>query len=162
MATRVIRIDDDRTRFRLLQYVFSVRVVPLRLEPLSIGWALPTIPAEDAALHKWRASAGCGLFGRTQERYTVLVHNGVMKVAEKPVRQSVSLPPRLAKQVGSMAKSRKLSKNRMLLELIENGIDAEKRKQQEFFALAERFRNEQDPEAANRLGDELGRMVFGG
>jgi hypothetical protein len=29
----------------------------------------------------------------------------------------------------------------------ENGIDAEKRKQQQFFALAERFPNEQDPEA---------------
>ena len=94
--------------------------------------------------------------------YTVLVHNGVMKMAEKAVRQSVSLPAKLAKQVGSMARSRKLSKNRMLLELIENGIDADKRKQQQFFALAERFRNEQDPEAANRLGDELGRMVFGG
>src|SRR5204863_3985195 len=65
-----------------------------------------------------------------------------MKMAEKAVRQSVSLPPKLAKQVGSMAKSRKLSKNRMLLELIENGIDAEKRKQREFFSLAERFRNE--------------------
>ena len=101
--------------------------------------------------------------GRHADRsYTILVHNGVMKVAEKPVRQSVSLPPRLARQVGSMAKSRKLSKNRLLLELIENGIEAEKRKQQQFFALAERFRNEQDPEAANRLGDELGRMVFGG
>ena len=35
-----------------------------------------------------------------------------------------------------MAKSRKLGKNRMLLELIENEIDAEKRKQQQFFALA--------------------------
>ena len=93
---------------------------------------------------------------------TSLVHNGVMKVVEKAVRQSMSLPPGLAKQVGSMAKRRKLSKNRMLLELIENGIDAEKRKQQQFIALAERFRNEQDPEAANRLGDELGRMVFGG
>jgi hypothetical protein len=85
-----------------------------------------------------------------------------MKVAEKAVRQSVSLPSRLAKQVGSMAKSRKLSKNRMLLELIENGIDAEARKQEQFFALAERFRNEKDPAEANRLGDELGRMVFGG
>ena len=94
--------------------------------------------------------------------YTILVQTGVMKSAEKAVRQSVSLPLRLAKQVGSMAKSRKLSKNRMLLELIENGIGAEKQKQQQFFALAERFRNEQDPEAANRLGDELGRMVFGG
>jgi hypothetical protein len=85
-----------------------------------------------------------------------------MKVAEKAVRQSVTLPPKLAKQVGSMAKRRKLSKNRMLLELIENGIEAEKRKQQQFLALAERFRSEQDPEVANRLGNELGRMVFGG
>ena len=94
--------------------------------------------------------------------YTIVVHNGVMKMSQKVVRQSVSLPPTLAKQVGSMAKSRKLSKNRMLVELIENGISAEKRKQQQFLALAERFRKEQDPEVASRLGDELGRMVFGG
>jgi hypothetical protein len=50
----------------------------------------------------------------------------------------------------------------MLVELIENGIEAEKRKQQEFFELAERFRNTTDPREAKRLGDELGRMVFGG
>ena len=64
-------------------------------------------------------------------------------------------------QVFSLAKIRKLSSNRMLVELIENGIEAEKRKQQEFFKLAERFRNATDPEEAKRLGDELGRMVFG-
>jgi metal-responsive CopG/Arc/MetJ family transcriptional regulator len=86
----------------------------------------------------------------------------MVMMSEKVVRQSVSLPARLAKQVGSMAKNRKLSRNRLLVELIENGMDAEKRKQQQFFALAERFRNEKDPEKANRLGDELGRMVFGG
>lgn len=84
-----------------------------------------------------------------------------MKAAEKAVRQSVSLPPGLAKQVGSMAKRRRLSKNRMLLELIESGIDVQMRKQERFFALAERFRKEEDPEAAKHLGDELGRMVFG-
>ncbi|MDQ2844257.1 MAG: hypothetical protein M3Y72_25095 [Acidobacteriota bacterium] len=60
------------------------------------------------------------------------------------------------------AKTRRLSANRRLLELIEDGIDAEKRKEREFFALAERFRNENDPEIAKRLGDQLGRMVFGG
>jgi hypothetical protein len=85
-----------------------------------------------------------------------------MGIAEKAVRQSVSMPPKLAKQVRTMAKSRKLSANRMLLELIENGIDAEKRKHQQFVDLAERFRNEKNPEEAQRLGDELGRMVFGG
>jgi hypothetical protein len=50
----------------------------------------------------------------------------------------------------------------MLVELIENGIEAEKRKQQECFALAEQFRSAADPEEAKRLGDALGRMVFGG
>jgi hypothetical protein len=50
----------------------------------------------------------------------------------------------------------------MLIELIENGIEAEKRKQQEFFELAGIFRTAKDPEEAKRLGDELGRIVFGG
>ncbi len=95
-------------------------------------------------------------------RRTNLVHNGDMRAAEKTVRQSVSLPAKLAAQARSMAKIRRLSVNRMLLELIEGGIEAEKRKQQEFFDLAERFRNESDPETAKRLGDQLGRMVFGG
>lgn len=80
----------------------------------------------------------------------------------KSTRQSVSLPAKTAAQVRSMAKSRRLSTTRMLLELIENGIEAEKRKQQEFFELAERFRNEADPQEAKRLGDQLGRLVFGG
>jgi hypothetical protein len=49
----------------------------------------------------------------------------------------------------------------MLLELIENGMEAEKRKQQEFFGLAERFRSATDPEEVKRLGEQMGRMVFG-
>jgi hypothetical protein len=61
-----------------------------------------------------------------------------------------------------MAKTRRLSANRMIIELIENGIEAEQRKQQEFFELAERFRGATDPKDVKRLGDELGRMVFGG
>jgi hypothetical protein len=50
----------------------------------------------------------------------------------------------------------------MLVEPIENGIETKKRKQQEFFALAERFRHEKNPETAKRLGEQLGQMVFGG
>ncbi|HXM98934.1 MAG TPA: hypothetical protein VN982_10695 [Candidatus Dormibacteraeota bacterium] len=84
-----------------------------------------------------------------------------MKNQLKSVRQSVSLPAKTAAQVRNLAKTRRLSSNRMLVELIENGIEAEKRKQQEFFELAERFRNASDPEEAKRLGDALGRMVFG-
>lgn len=84
-----------------------------------------------------------------------------MKSAHKTVRQSVSLPVKVAAQVRTLAKTRRLSSNRMLVELIENGIDAQKRKQQKFFQLAKLFREAGDPEEAKRLGDELGRMVFG-
>lgn len=84
-----------------------------------------------------------------------------MRAQAKSVRQSISLPAKTATEVRAMAKSRRLSATRMLLELIENGIEAEKRKQQEFFELAERFRSASDPEEAKRLGDQLGRMVFG-
>ena len=84
-----------------------------------------------------------------------------MKRQGKAVRQSVSLPAKTAAQVRSLARTRKVSSNRMLVELIENGIEAEKRKEQEFFELAEQFRNAADPEEAKRLGEALGRMVFG-
>lgn len=45
----------------------------------------------------------------------------------------------------------------MLVELIENGIEGEKRKQQEFFELAERFRNAADPAEAIGKGEQQGR-----
>jgi hypothetical protein len=59
-----------------------------------------------------------------------------------------------------MAKSQRLSDNRVLVELIELGIEARKQKEKAFFELAERFRNASDPAEAKRLGDELGRLVF--
>ena len=85
-----------------------------------------------------------------------------MRTANKTVRRSVSLPVNVAAQVRTLAKRRRLSANRMIVELIENGMEAEKRKQQEFLELAGRFRGANDPEEAKRLGDQLGRMVFGG
>jgi len=93
---------------------------------------------------------------------TVLVHTGAVRPAKKTVLQSVSLPGNVAAQVRRMAKTRPVSSKRMLVELIETGIEAEKRKQQKFFELAELFRSAADPKEARRLGDELGRMVFDG
>ena len=49
----------------------------------------------------------------------------------------------------------------MLLELIENGMEAEGRKQQEFLDLAQRFRSATNPQEVKRLGDQMGRMIFG-
>ena len=79
----------------------------------------------------------------------------------KHVRRSITLPPRIAKQVETIAKQRDLSDNRVLVELIEQGIQAAKQKEKEFFQLAERFRAASDPEQVKQLGNELGRFVFG-
>ncbi len=79
----------------------------------------------------------------------------------KTVRRSVSLPAQVAKQVEGIAKRRRLSDNRVLVELIEEGIAAAKQREEDFFQLAEKFRKAQDPEEVKRLGDEMGRFVFG-
>ena len=79
----------------------------------------------------------------------------------KQVRRSVTLPASIAKQVESIANRRRLSDNRVLVELVELGIEASKRKEQAFFELAERFRASKDPAESKQLGDDLGRFVFG-
>jgi len=79
----------------------------------------------------------------------------------KHVRRSVTLPAPVAKQVESIANRRRLSDNRVLVELIELGIEASKQKEKAFFELAERFRASTEPAESKRLGDELGRFVFG-
>ena len=79
----------------------------------------------------------------------------------KHVRRSVTLPPKIAKQVETLAKQRDLSDNRVLVELIEQGIEARQQKEKAFFQLAERFRAANEPEQVKQLGDQLGRFVFG-
>jgi predicted transcriptional regulator len=100
------------------------------------------------------------------EAYTKMVYTDVMRVAKREnarrVRRSVTLPPEVARQVDRMAKQRRLSDNRVLVELIEHGIEARKQREKAFVELAERFRAASDPEQVKRLGDELGRLVFGG
>jgi hypothetical protein len=81
--------------------------------------------------------------------------------ATKQVRRSVTLPAPVAKQVESIANRRRLSDNRVLVELIELGIEASKQKEKAFFDLAERFRASKGPDESKRLGEELGRFVFG-
>jgi hypothetical protein len=85
-----------------------------------------------------------------------------MRAEIKAVRQRVSLPAKIAAQVRTMARARRLSANRMLVELIANGIEAERQKQQEFFDLAERFRGATDPQEVKRLSDRMGGTVFVG
>ena len=95
-----------------------------------------------------------------------MVYSGAMPVSRrrpstKHVRRSVSLPPKVAKKVQAIARERALSDNRVLIELIEEGIEAQRQKENDFFRLAEKFRAASDPEQVKQLGDQLGRFVFG-
>lgn len=79
----------------------------------------------------------------------------------KQVRRSVTLPVRLAEQVERIARKKRLSDNRVLVDLVEQGLEAHKHKEKAFFALAERFRAAADPKEVKELGDEMGRFIFG-
>ena len=79
----------------------------------------------------------------------------------KQVRRSITLPARIADQVERIARKKRLSDNRILVELVEQGLEAQKEKEKAFFALAERFRSASDASEAKELGDQLGRFVFG-
>jgi predicted transcriptional regulator len=81
--------------------------------------------------------------------------------SSKQVRRSVSLPSRLAEQVDRIARKKRLSDNRVLVELLEQGLEAQKEKERAFFALAERFRAASDPKEIKQLGDEMGKFIFG-
>jgi hypothetical protein len=80
---------------------------------------------------------------------------------KKQIRRSLTLPEPTARKVASIARRKRLSDNRVLVELIEEGIEARQRKEKEFFELAHRFRSSQDADEVQRLGDQLGRFVFG-
>ena len=71
------------------------------------------------------------------------------------------MPPKIARKVEILAKERDLSDNRVLVELIEQGIEVRQQKEKAFFQLAERFRSADDPEQVKELGSQLGRFVFG-
>jgi hypothetical protein len=82
-----------------------------------------------------------------------------MSAVDKPVRQSVSLPQGIARRVKSLAKSSRTSANRMLVELIESGLEARDKERNRFLELADRLTRTGDPEAQRRLKEELARMT---
>jgi predicted DNA-binding protein len=84
-----------------------------------------------------------------------------MPTVERPVRQSVSLPQGIARRVKSLAKSNRTSANRILVELIESGLEAREQERKRFLDLADRLARTRDPEEQRHLKEELARMTFG-
>jgi len=84
-----------------------------------------------------------------------------MAQSQRSVRQSVSLPSALARRVQAIAKRRRTSANRVLVDLIESGLDAKEQEKVAFSELADRLTHSSDPTEQKRLKEELARMTFG-
>ncbi len=84
-----------------------------------------------------------------------------MTQEEKSVRQSVSIPARIARRVRALAKTRNTSANRVLVDLIEAGLESKEAEKERFFALANQLTECSDPRERQRLKEELARLTFG-
>ena len=90
-----------------------------------------------------------------------MVYPAAMPTIDKAVRQSVSLPARVARRVKSLAKTSNASANRIIVELIESGLEAREQERKRFFDLADRLAHTRDAEEQKRVKEELGRITFG-
>jgi len=63
--------------------------------------------------------------------------------------------------VKSLAKTKSTSANRIIVELIEFGIEAQQQEKKRFIELADRLARSRDVEEQTRLKEELAVMTFG-
>ena len=81
--------------------------------------------------------------------------------ARVSVRQSVTIPAKLAADVRRVAKQRHLTLSRALVLLAENGVKAEAAARENLNTAYQRFMSEGDVNRKNEAGKDLIRAVFG-
>jgi len=79
----------------------------------------------------------------------------------KPVRQSVSLAPRVARRVRALANAKRSSASRVIAELVEVGLETQEQERRRFLDLADRLVSSQDSREREKLKDDLARLTFG-
>ena len=84
-----------------------------------------------------------------------------MAQIERSVRQSVSIPPGIAKRVRALAKTRRTSANRVLVDLIEAGLQSKETEKERFFSLVSRLTQSRNSAERQQLKEELARITFG-
>jgi hypothetical protein len=97
-------------------------------------------------------------------------YNQVVQTRRKPavrrtrasVRQSVTMPAHLAREVRRVAKERNVTMSRALVTLAERGVEAEATARAKLTAAYEQFMAEGDPARKSEVGEDLIRAIFGG
>ncbi len=96
-------------------------------------------------------------------------YNQVVPTRSKPpvratktsVRQSVTIPAQLAREVRRVAKERKMTMSRALVTLAERGVQAEAAVRAGLTGAYEKFMAEGDPVRKSEAGANLIRAIFG-
>ncbi len=84
-----------------------------------------------------------------------------MPTLDKPLRQSVTLPPPVAKQVKRIAKASSVSTSRVIADLVKSGLAAQEQERRHFLELIEELSSAKTPADRKRIKDELARITFG-
>lgn len=84
-----------------------------------------------------------------------------MTQSEKALRRSVTLPSSTARRVQALARRENRSSSRVLVELIEAGLEAREKEKRTFFELADRLADSSDASEQKRLKRELARLTYG-
>jgi metal-responsive CopG/Arc/MetJ family transcriptional regulator len=79
----------------------------------------------------------------------------------KGLRQSISLPTPIARRVQELAKNRHNSASRVLVELIEAGLESKEQEKKRFFELADRLETSEDPVERQKIKEALAKLTFG-
>lgn len=98
-----------------------------------------------------------------------LKYNGIVPVRRKSagratkasVRQSVTIPAQLAREVRRVAKERNVTMSRALVTLAERGVEAEAASRARLTGAYEKFMAEGDPVRKGEAGADLIRAIFG-
>ena len=81
--------------------------------------------------------------------------------ARASVRQSVTIPAQLAREVRRVAKERNVTMSRALVTLAERGVEAEAAARARLTGAYEKFMGEGDPARKSEAGTDLIRAIFG-
>ena len=84
-----------------------------------------------------------------------------VKAKNASVRQSVTIPAQLAREVQRVAKARNVTMSRALVTLAERGVEAEAAARARLTGAYEKFMAEGDPLRKSEAGADLIRAIFG-
>jgi metal-responsive CopG/Arc/MetJ family transcriptional regulator len=84
-----------------------------------------------------------------------------MQVLDRSLRQSVTLPPTVAREVKRIAKASSVSTSRVITDLVKTGLAAQEHEKQRFHVLVDQLAASKNQAERKRIKDELARMTFG-